>query len=205
MPHDAPATRRGFTLIELLLAIALMGILAALVLPNANPAVHDQLLAAAQIVATDLAYARSLAVTNDSVYGFKFELDENRYVLEHNGAKAELERLPKSPFHETTGNGKKQTVDLDELPRLGSAVRLLVVGTENDQGAVTERLKMIEFRELGETTESRNQVIWLTAGQAAMQRYINIQINPITGLATVGAYTAQVPRILAALPAQPVY
>ena len=72
MLHRRPTA--GLTLIELLIVVAVMGILAGLVLPSSNPSLHDQLRSAAQILAGDLAYGRSLAVTHNSRYQFTFDL-----------------------------------------------------------------------------------------------------------------------------------
>ena len=94
MPPRHPA----FTLLELLLVVAIVGILVGVLLPNMQPAVYDQLRSTAQIVATDLAYARSLAVANNDNYRITFDLNANQYVLTHSGTNAALNTLPKTPF-----------------------------------------------------------------------------------------------------------
>ena len=76
---ESPHSSHAFTLLELLLVVAIVGILVGVLLPDMQPAVYDQLRSTAQIVATDLAYARSLAVANNDNYRITFDLNNNQY------------------------------------------------------------------------------------------------------------------------------
>src|ERR1043165_8289380 len=98
----------GFTLVEVLMVVLLVSVLAAIVLPSMNPGVYDQLLAAAEVVATDLAYGRSLAVTNNDTYRFTFDLTNNQYWLEYTGSNSALATLPSSPFFSAASTSQKQ-------------------------------------------------------------------------------------------------
>ena len=164
-----------------------MGILVGLVLPSSDPSLHDQLRAAAQIVAADLAYARSLAVTNNSTYRFRLETDKNRYILEHRGG----DRLPDSPFRNPGDPLHQQIVDFDELPQVGATVRILVAAVE---ASPWQEVDDLEFDALGGTGErSQQTVIWLAAGAGSATRCIELHVNPVTGLTTVGPYTGGEP------------
>ena len=55
------------------------------------------------------------------------------------------------------------------------------------------RVRDIEFGPLGETTRSGTTMIWLVAGSEPKARYVTVSVNPVTGLATMGAYTATTP------------
>lgn len=180
----------GFSLVELLLVVAILGILAALVAPSLSPSLHDQLKTAARIVADDMAYGASLAVAHNSQYRFTFQPLENRYLLEHRGANPALDALPRTPFRSPNDPPTQHVFDLDELPRLGHAVRLLKVRTGGDAPqTVTE----VEFDALGATTRAEETVIWLTTGNGAAGRYIGVRIDPVTGLAWVGEFQGTEP------------
>src|SRR5688500_9590145 len=84
---------RGYTLIEMLIVISIMGIFAAILLPRFEPSVRDQLRGAAEIVSGDLAYARNLAVTNDSQYKLQFRKSDSSYSLTHSGTNNLLDVL----------------------------------------------------------------------------------------------------------------
>jgi len=182
---------RGFTLVEMLIVIAVLGILLAMGMPNSSPALHEQLLGAAQIVAADLAYARSLAVTNTSSYRVTFDKSQNRFVLQHCGSDASLNNLPKLPFDDLDEASTQRVVDLDDLPHLGAAVRLLAVGAYTS--SVAQSIDSLEFGSLGEVTPARDIVIWLSGGSGSGQRYVPLLINPVTGLTTVGSYSGTGP------------
>ncbi len=173
----------GFTLVELMIVVALMGILAAMILPRFEPAVHDQLEGVAQTVAADLAYAQSLAVTNGSNYHLQFETEENRYVLTHSGANPLLDVLPPSPFSSPTDAPDRQTTDLDDLPLVGPGVRIVVV---RKRTAPPQDVTDLEFGPLGETTRPEPTVIWLACSSGADCRYLALTIDPVTGLVSIG-------------------
>lgn len=180
----------AFTLIELLIVVAVMGILAGLVLPRSDPSLHEQLRSAAQIMAADLAYGRSLAVTHNSEYRFTFDTDNNRYVLEHSGDDPALDALPDAPFRSADDPPNQQIVVLDDLPNVGASVRIARVAREAN---LSQAVNDVEFGPLGGTTRSDQTVIWLAAGAGPSTRYISLRVNPATGLTTVGAYSGDGP------------
>lgn len=193
----ARGARCGFTLVEILMVVAVVAVLAAVLMPSSETAYVDQLRATAEIVRTDLAYARSLAVANNSHYRVSFDVDENRYVLEHVGTNAALDALPETAFRASDGPSDEQIVDLGELPRFGAAVEVVAVGA---MGAGAQRVDHVEFGPLGETSRSEQTVVWLGIGQDDRRRYMWLRINPVTGLTEIGDCTTAPPpaRLLAA-------
>ncbi|MHB1036967.1 MAG: pilus assembly FimT family protein [Pirellulales bacterium] len=183
----------GFSLLELLIVVAIMGIVAGLLLPSMSPSIHDQLEAAAQLVATDLAYGRSLAVANNSPYRFTFNLAQNRYILEHNeAAKPALDVLPITAFHPAQAPPKQYVVDLDELPRIGTPVLLAgVVAMKATPEAVTE----VEFGPLGQTSRAEESVVWLSCGANTATRYLSVRVNPVTGMTWIEDFRATKPPL----------
>jgi prepilin-type N-terminal cleavage/methylation domain-containing protein len=180
----------GFSLVELLMVVSLMGILAALAIPSLNPSLHDELQAAAQIVANDLNYGCNLAVANNSRYRFTFEPSRNRYVLEHAGTDSALNALPRTPFRSPSDPPNQHIFDLDDLPRLGHGVRLAAVGTS---GSTPTRVTQLTFDSLGASTPAEGTVVWLAAGSGGNTRYITVTVDPVTGLSWIGDFTAVPP------------
>jgi len=180
----------AFTLIELLIVIAMMGILVGLVLPGMDPALDEQLRLGAEVLRTDLAYARSLAITNQSTYRITFDRGENRYVLTHSGADDALDALPDSPFRNPGDPPEQHVVDFDELPRVGRGVRFEAAATLDTFLLTTDN---IEYGPLGETTRGSYSVIWLAAGTGEETKYVWLLVYPVTGLAEVGGYSTNGP------------
>jgi prepilin-type N-terminal cleavage/methylation domain-containing protein len=178
--HAPRLPQRGraaaFSLVELMVVVVLLGILTAAILPQFESSTADQLTSAAQIVAADLDYVRSLAVGNGSEYYVTFDLDGQRYILKHRGG----DDMPPSPFRRPSDPPKEHIVDLADLPRLGPPVELA--------GALAagKTVSDVEFNSLGATTRGDKTFVWLACGLGTQRRYLPVEIDPVTGLATVG-------------------
>lgn len=182
--------RHGISLLELLIVVALVSILAAAAIVSGSPSASGQLRAAARIVAEDVAYARSLAVTYNSKYTLTFDAATNRYTLAHTGADATLNVLPVGVRVEYSNPSTQQIVDLDDVPTLTGAVRLLGVRTGGTSPAT---VTTVEFGPLGETTRSEATVIWLMVGRGDGLRFVSVTVDPITGLTTIGSVQGAAP------------
>jgi prepilin-type N-terminal cleavage/methylation domain-containing protein len=182
---------RGFTLIEMLIVVVLIGILAAMTVASTAPSTHDQLRAAAEILAGDLDYARSLAVRNNSRYRVLFDVAQNRCILEHTGTNTSLETLPASPLRNPTDPADQQIARFDALPGLvPNLVRLAAVGL---LGPPIQKVTDVEFGPLGECTRPQETCIWLAAGHGAATRYLKLRVDPVTGLTWTDPFTATGP------------
>jgi prepilin-type N-terminal cleavage/methylation domain-containing protein len=182
--------RPAYSLIELLIVVAIMGILAGLVLPKFEPNVYEQLQGTAQIVGSDLAYARNLAVTNDSQYSLSFLAANNSYTLEHTGANSLLDVLPLTAYRHSGDAPNEQVTYLADLPRIGAAVE--VVGIEVAGGGLAPT-GAVEFNALGGLASAQPAKIWLGAGSGNARRYLSILVKPATGLFEVGEFQAAPP------------
>jgi len=183
-------TPAGLTLLELLIVIAVIGVLVGLAMPSSAPSVHEQLRSTARILATDLAYGRSLAVSNNGTYKVTFDIPNNRYTLQYSGSNPALRNLPRSPFSAPGDPADQRRVDLNALPHIGAAPQLAAVAaTGTPMQAVTD----LEFGPLGATTRSSPTTIWLAAGPTGKTRYITVSVNPVTGLVDIGADTGTAP------------
>jgi len=185
-----PRHRGGFTLLELLIVVTLMSIIASIALPSAAPSIGVQLTSAAEVVAGDLAYGRSLAVLNNDTYQFLFDLTDNQYTLEYSGGNSALATLPPNPFHASQDAATQFVVRLAQLPRIGAPVVLYDV---QELTPSPVEATSVQFGPLGATTQTPSTVIWLTAGTGSAKRYLSITINPSTGLTTVGSLQGTAP------------
>lgn len=164
------------------MVIAVVAILTAVVMPWSESNSQQTIAAAAQTVATDLAYARSLAVANNSDYLVTFDVGQNRYYLEHCGTNADLDTLPDSVFRDSNDPPDQHIVYLDKLPGIGDSVKLAGLF---HAGSTAESISDIQFGPLGETTKTGYSMVLLTLGSEPKQRHALVLVNPITGLATV--------------------
>jgi general secretion pathway protein H len=76
----------GFTLVELMIVIVILAIAAAVVVPMASSAGGTQIRAAANMVAADLEYAKSMAISRGTQYGYAVRFDKvnETYQIEDN-------------------------------------------------------------------------------------------------------------------------
>jgi hypothetical protein len=170
------------------MVIAIMGILAGLIIPSLTPDVNTRLSAAADIVAADLSWTRSLAVANNTSYTVTTDTTNNLYYIEHTGANSLFNTLPESPWGDYADAATRRTTRLSKLPGLGPPARLTLAQKTFTSGSPQD-VSSVEFGGLGQTTRSEPTVIWLAAGLSRAARYLPLTIDPITGLVTIGEIT----------------
>lgn len=186
--HDQ---RRGaFTLMEMIAVVAIIAVLLLYALPSMTPSGTQQLMAAADVVAGDLAQARSLAVTYGSKYRVTYNIAGNYYTLEHTGTNTTLDTLPNWAFRSPGDPSDQHIVRLDDLPGIGASPAKLVKVTV---GGVDAASAEVEFDALGATTAAAETVVWLKDGDAATAHYIPVRINAVTGLVDVDDITGTAP------------
>jgi len=185
-------TRRALSLIELMITIAIIGILAAAILPQFGTTATDHLRGISQIVASDIDYARSLAIANGTSYEIDWSTSADTYTLTHSGTNTNFDNLPDSPFRRPGADGTSLVVDLNDLPSFGASLSIVSVVTDE---STPTHLDSTEFNPLGETTEEQPTIIWLGSSSGDRPLYVPIQINPITGISEIGDITTVTPPI----------
>ena len=191
-PH---ISKPGYTLIEIMLVVSLVAVLAAFMLTGTDSSARDSLNSLAQVIQTDLAYARSLAVANATEYKVSFDTANGQYTLVHVGSDSNWDNLPSSPFHPRSASNLAQTVSIDELPHLGGSVEILGVYTEAADETLTA-VDGVTFGTIGETVDrAETTVIWLAAGLDTELRYQSIRVNAVTGLVDITELTGDRPEI----------
>lgn len=71
----------GFTLIELIVIVVIIGIAAMLSVPMFSSAADVQMRTAANMIASDLEYAKSMAITHQQNYSVVFDPDTESYAV----------------------------------------------------------------------------------------------------------------------------
>ncbi len=183
-------------MIELLIVIAILGVIAAVVIPNSTTSLPTDLTSAAQVIVAEIDYARNLAVTYGSNYELTFSTDGSQLVLMHSGSNSALDALPPSAFRYADDDPSQRILRIDELTATEGGVWIAGILAEEASG--NRRVDGVEFGPLGETTRAETTIFWLASGAANARRYLAIEINPVTGLATAGQLTADVPAALSA-------
>ncbi|MFA6186951.1 MAG: GspH/FimT family protein [Phycisphaerae bacterium] len=79
MKNKAPA----FTLVEVIIVVIIVGIIAAIAVPMYTSAASVQLSAAANMVASDLEYAKSMAISTGKTYQVVFDTAAESYSLKN--------------------------------------------------------------------------------------------------------------------------
>ncbi len=184
-----PNRRAGVTLVELAMVLLLLGIAAALIIPSFEPNVASQLASAAEMVAADMQFVRSLAVSNNSTYQVTLDTSSNEYAITHSGSNPTLDTLPLTMAYQRDTGGTRYLIPLNDTPKIGIGAQLL----DALSGSPAAAIGSFEFDALGSPVPTGDVEIWLTAGSGDSRRYLPVVIHAATGLATVGSLTASAP------------
>lgn len=71
----------GFTLIEIIIVVIILGIAAMMAVPMLSSAADMQVRAAANRIAADLEYAKSMAITHQKTYSVEFDTANESYQI----------------------------------------------------------------------------------------------------------------------------
>lgn len=75
-------SRAAFTLIEMMIVLVILAITAAMAVPMISSGAGMQVRSAANVLAADLEYAKSMAITNGSRYSVVFDTTNETYQIE---------------------------------------------------------------------------------------------------------------------------
>ncbi len=166
----------AFTLWETLIAIGIMAIFAAVVIPAMRSTENCAVESSARILAADL----SLAIQHNSEWSIRLDTTNNLYELVHTGSGTQA--VPVNLLAGAEENDGRYVVFLD---RLGSSVSR--VGGVQLAGAALKDSKTavntVTFGPLGGTGPSRSKdtVIWLIADAGIDVRFVRLIVSWVTG------------------------
>ena len=83
--HDSPGSRNGFTMIEILILAVILTIVALTAVPMLSSAGTMQIRAGANMIAADLEYAKSMAISRGQEYSVVFDQNAESYQIEDQG------------------------------------------------------------------------------------------------------------------------
>lgn len=156
----------GFTIVEILVVVVILGIISLMAIPMISSGADFQIRAAANMIAADLEYAKSLAITNQNHYSIVFDAAGDSYqMLDSSGGVVE----------DPVRAGSGVAVDFSSDSRFGQV----------DIASVSfDTTDTVEFDYLGapyngfSSSLSSGEIV-LTAGQGAIT--ITIVVEPVTG------------------------
>lgn len=179
-----PNDRSGLTLVEMLIALSVLAILAAVVLPAVRSTEAQSLESVVRVVAADLRLARAAAIQCGTEWTVRFDPATNAYELVHTGAGS-----PPALSNPLAAAGEPTDRYLVRLDRFAPAkspgrFRLAAVSLKDSGQPVSD----VTFGPLGGTGPARAEdtVIWLTTGAGPETQAVRLTISWITGQVWIG-------------------
>lgn len=131
----------AFTLVEVIIVVIIVGILAAIAVPMYTSAASVQLSAAANIVASDLEYAKSMAISTGKTYKVVFDTTA---ATEGYSLKDSLDatithpvRIGQNYVVSFASDGRLNKVDITSTNFTGNTISFNYLGTPNvDSGEI---------------------------------------------------------------------
>ena len=80
--HRSPARGNGFTIVEILIVAVLLGIVALVAVPMLSSAGGMQIRAASNMIAADIEYAKSMAISTGQNYTVVFDKNADNYRIQ---------------------------------------------------------------------------------------------------------------------------
>jgi general secretion pathway protein H len=157
----------GFTLIEMLLVVVILSIAAMIAVPFATSGASTQLKSAATIIASDLEYAKSMAISHGNYYSVEFDpVNESYEIQDVNG----------TVINHPVKKGSSYTINFANDSRLNQ----VDIQSTNFSG------NTVAFDYLGSSYSGSSPLlaegeIVISAGGATL----TVKVEPVTGYITV--------------------
>jgi type II secretion system protein H len=165
--------RRGFTLIELIVVVVIIGIAAMIAVPMMSSAADMQVRSAANRIAADLDYAKSLAMTHQKAFTVVFDPDNESYDIRETATDTVISD-PMRP-------GSSYAIDFTTDSR---SSRVDIVDSDFDDHADDA----VTFDYLGSPYSGKTLATALNSGRVTLTSdhfTIYVDIEPVTGYVTI--------------------
>ncbi len=161
----------GFTLIEIIVVVIILGIAAMMAVPMLSSAADMQVRAAANRIAADLEYAKSMAITHQENYSVEFDTTNETYqILDSTGT------VIKNPVRPSEDYFVDFTID-SNTSRVNIATAVFN----------TVMYDTVTFDYLGSPYAGSSTAISLNLGKVTLQAgdfSVDVEIEPMTGYVT---------------------
>jgi prepilin-type N-terminal cleavage/methylation domain-containing protein len=161
---------KGFTLVEVIIVVVIIAIAAVIVVPMAGSAAGMQIRSAAGMIAGDLEYAKSMAISRGQYFSVVFDEAAESYWIEDQDGNV-IEHPVKKGFN--------YVVDFRNEPRL-SKVDIVNVNFDGTSA--------VKFDYLGSPYDGNNNP--LNSGQISLQAggtTATVNVEAVTGFISIGS------------------
>ena len=166
------SARYGFTLIEIIVVVVILAIAAMLAVPMLSTAADTQLRTAGNMIAADMEYARSMAISRQQNYSVVFSSANNSYEVQDLGGNVLAHPLNSSSSLSVVFGDDSRLEDVD-------------ITSVNFDGVADQT---ITFDYLGSPFSGFAGVTALTIGTIDLQAdgfTMTITVEPVTGYVTI--------------------
>lgn len=166
--QNAKYERNGFTLVEIIIVVVILSIAALMAIPVVSSAADIQVRSAANRIAADLDYAKSMAITHQQAYSVVFDASSESYQIQDNAGNLIDHSVNPGGF----------VVDFTE----GDLDRVEIVGSDFDG------VSAVTFDYLGSPYSGTDTSTPLNSGQIQLTAdsfTLYVHIEPVTGYVTI--------------------
>lgn len=169
---DLRAQRSGFTMIEILIVVVIIAIAAMMAIPMMTSAGSMQIRSAANMIAADLEYAKSMAISRQKIYAVVFNESTESYQIEDTSG----------IIDHPVKKGFKYIVNFSNDSRLDKVDIADVDFDPDSSRTITFDYLGSPYSGSGTSNPLNSGVISLQAGGATA----TINVEPVTGYVTIG-------------------
>ncbi|NQT00657.1 MAG: prepilin-type N-terminal cleavage/methylation domain-containing protein [Planctomycetes bacterium] len=166
--YDLRGLSGGFTLVELLIVIAIISIAALTAIPMMSSAASVQIRSASNMLAADLEYAKSMAISRAQYYSVVFDVSTDSYWIEDQDD---------NPLPHPVKKGFNYVIDFQNDGRL-KKVDIINVDFDTTSKVTFDYLGSPYN---GNSTPLNNGIISLQAGGATT----TVMVEPVTGYISI--------------------